>query len=131
MNKFSKSSIAKLSGVHPALILVVSRALLYSPVDFGITEGLRTLERQKILKAEGKSQTLNSRHLHGCAVDVVAYVNGKISWDLSYYKQIAEAFEKASLELNIPIISGINWKTLVDGPHHELNRDFYPDTVKV
>ena len=131
MFKLSKSSIEKLIGVHPALILLVSRALLYSEVDFGITEGLRTLERQKILKSEGKSQTLNSRHLHGCAIDFVCYANGKLSWDLGYYRQVSEAFKKASVELNIPIIWGGDWTTLKDGPHIELNRDFYPDKVKV
>lgn len=129
--KFSADSIEKLKGVHPALVLVISRALLYSPVDFRITEGLRTMERQKKLKADGKSQTLNSRHLHGCAIDFVAVPGGKVSWDLDYYRQVSDAAKKASTELNIPIVCGIDWKSLVDGPHIELNRDFYPDGCNV
>jgi peptidoglycan L-alanyl-D-glutamate endopeptidase CwlK len=35
---------------------VVRRALQLSAVDFGITEGLRTVERQKQLVAEGKAR---------------------------------------------------------------------------
>lgn len=129
MFKFSPTSLEKLKGVHPALVAVVSRALLYSPVDFAITEGLRTKERQKILVAEGKSQTMNSRHIQGCAVDVMAIPGGKASWEMSYYKQIAESFQKASDELAIPIIWGGSWITLKDGPHFELDRRSYPDVV--
>lgn len=53
---------------------VVRHALELSSVDFGITEGLRTQERQKQLYVESKSQTMYSRHLTGDADDVVAYV---------------------------------------------------------
>ncbi|EMQ3414369.1 hypothetical protein WE666_005403, partial [Escherichia coli O117:H42] len=45
------------------LVAVVRRALELTEVDFGITEGLRSKYRQKQLVAEGKSQTMNSRHL--------------------------------------------------------------------
>ena len=72
MWRFGKRSIERLEGVHPKLILVVSRGLLYSPIDFTVIEGLRTLERQKILKAQGRSQTLKSNHLTGRAIDVMA-----------------------------------------------------------
>lgn len=127
--KFSKTSLEKLKGVHPALIVVVSRALLYSPHDFSITEGLRTKERQAKLVKEGKSQTQNSRHLYGLAIDFAAVIDGKISWDIKYYKEISEAFKKSSQELNIPIIWGGDWKKFVDGPHIELDRNFYSDGV--
>lgn len=59
--KFSQRSENNLKGVKPQLVAVVRRALELSSVDFGITEGLRTQERQKQLYAEGKSQTMNSR----------------------------------------------------------------------
>ncbi|MDN0092724.1 M15 family metallopeptidase, partial [Yersinia ruckeri] len=62
-----------LNGVNPALVKVVRRALELSPVDFGVTEGLRTIARQKELVAAGKSQTMNSRHITGHAIDVFAY----------------------------------------------------------
>ncbi|MCV5473136.1 M15 family metallopeptidase, partial [Escherichia coli] len=71
--RFSCRSEKNLEGVRPQLVAVVRRALELTEVDFGITEGLRTKERQKQLVAEGKSQTMNSRHLTGDAVDVVAY----------------------------------------------------------
>lgn len=85
--RFSQRSEKNLAGVKPQLVAVVRRALALSDVDFGITEGLRTKERQKQLVAEGKSQTMNSRHLTGDAVDVVAYVGSTISWDWPLYEK--------------------------------------------
>ena len=43
--RLSSRSRARLVGVHPALIAVVEAAIARSPVDFMITEGLRTGER--------------------------------------------------------------------------------------
>ncbi|MDI5633335.1 M15 family peptidase, partial [Salmonella enterica subsp. enterica serovar Anatum] len=65
MNKFSQRSENNLKGVNADLVKIVRRALQLSPVDFGITEGLRTVERQRQLVAAGKSQTMNSRHITG------------------------------------------------------------------
>ncbi|EPK3183979.1 M15 family metallopeptidase [Enterobacter kobei] len=118
--KLSQRSENNLKGVNPQLVDVVRRALELSSVDFGITEGLRTQERQKQLYAEGKSQTMNSRHLTGEAVDVVAYVGGTVSWDFQLYRRIAEAFKQAAQELNTSVEWGGEWKTLVDGPHFQL-----------
>ncbi|EHM48874.1 hypothetical protein HMPREF0454_00053 [Hafnia alvei ATCC 51873] len=63
---------------------------------------------------------MNSRHLTGHAVDVVAYVGSDISWDMPLYQQIAQAFKQASAELSIPVEWGGDWKTLKDGPHFQL-----------
>lgn len=100
--------------------MVVERALSLSEVDFGITEGVRSLERQKELVASGKSQTMRSYHLRGNAVDVVAYVDGKVSWDWKYYEQIAKAFKEAAKELDVKITWGGDWKTFKDGPHFQI-----------
>lgn len=122
--RFSKRSLKALEGVHPALVAVAHRALEISPVDFVVTEGLRTLERQKELKAAGASRTLNSRHLTGHAIDVAAWV-GEIRWDWPLYTQIADAFKQAASELNVAIVWGGDWKSLRDGPHFELSRSVY------
>lgn len=118
--KFGTVSLTRLVGVNANLVRVAKLALQKSTVDFAITDGLRTLERQKQLLAEGKSRTLRSRHLIGEAVDVAAYVNGKLSWDWQYYAAIAKAFKAASLELGIPIEWGGDWISFKDGPHFQL-----------
>ena len=69
-------SLKKLVGVNPNLVAVVKRAIQLSDVDFRVTEGLRTKARQTELLKQGKTQTMNSRHLTGHAVDLVAIVNG-------------------------------------------------------
>ncbi|MBZ8513170.1 M15 family metallopeptidase [Escherichia coli] len=120
--KFSYRSENNLDGVKRELVAVVRRALELTEVDFGITEGLRTKERQKQLVAEGKSQTMNSRHLTGDAVDVVAWVGSQVSWDWPLYEKIAQAFKQAAKELNTPIEWGGDWRTLKDGPHFQLKR---------
>lgn len=119
-------SRAKLKGVHPDLVRVVELALTYSPHDFFITEGLRTVARQRELKAAGASQTMNSRHITGHAIDFAVLVGGKVRWDWPLYGQVAEAFKRAARELNVPIIWGGDWKTLRDGPHIELQSQKYP-----
>ncbi|MDK1707834.1 M15 family metallopeptidase [Serratia marcescens] len=123
---FSPRSEKNLQGVNPALIAVVRRALELSPVDFGITEGLRTIERQREMVRTGKSQTLKSRHLTGHAVDVVAYLGANISWEWKYYEQIAAAFKQAGKELWTVIEWGGDWKTLKDGPHFQLSVKDFP-----
>ncbi len=124
--KFSQRSEKNLVDVNPALVTVARRALELSPVDFGITEGLRSRERQKQLVAAGASQTMNSRHLTGHAVDVVAYLGSNISWEWKYYGQIATAFKQAGEELGTAIEWGGDWKTLKDGPHFQLSVKDYP-----
>ena len=101
-------SIKNLEGVHPLLLQVVERASEISPVEFVITEGLRSIEKQKQLVKEGKSRTLRSYHLTGKAVDVVAIVDDKITWDWQPYTLIAKAFKEAANELDVKITWGIS-----------------------
>lgn len=42
-----------------------------------LDEVKRTVEQQKIYLAQGKSRTMNSRHLEGCAADLVFFKDGQ------------------------------------------------------
>lgn len=128
MSNFALSprSIQRMAGIHPDLFKVVQRAIQITEVDFGVTQGLRTIEQQRQYVAEGKSRTMNSRHLTGHAVDVVALVNGKASWAMPDYARIAQAFKRAAYELGVPIVWGGDWSSFKDGPHFELDRKRYP-----
>ena len=70
----SRLSLSRLEGVHPDLVKVVKRAIEITEVDFRVSEGLRTKARQAELVKLGASQTQNSRHLTGHAVDLVAMI---------------------------------------------------------
>jgi peptidoglycan L-alanyl-D-glutamate endopeptidase CwlK len=126
MFHFSQSSLGRLHGVHPDLVKVLNRAIEMTEVDFGITEGFRSAERQRQLVAAGKSQTQNSRHLTGHAVDVDAFVDGAVNWEWENYVKIARAVKKAAFDLGVPIHWGGDWITLKDGCHFELDRVAYP-----
>jgi hypothetical protein len=84
----SSRSRERLAGVKPDLADTVKRALELSPIDFGVSEGKRTLERQKLLVSQGASQTMKSKHLTGDAADLVGYLDGHVSWEMSVYTKI-------------------------------------------
>ena len=110
----------KLKGVDERLVSVAELAYQLSPVPFIITEGIRTIERQKQLVAAGASKTMQSKHLVGKAFDVAAKVGNEVRWDWPLYDTIAKAVKEAAKQLNVPIQWGGDWKSFKDGPHFEL-----------
>jgi len=131
--KFGSTSEAMLNRVHPDMVKLCRRALEISPYDFGInSSSVRTLKEQEKFVAEGKSKTMNSRHIVvspedvSMAVDINVFVNGKITWEIGYFRKVAQAFVTAAIELGIQIELGCLWRTFVDGPHIELDRKYYP-----
>ncbi|EPL3985453.1 M15 family metallopeptidase [Citrobacter freundii] len=124
--RFSQRSENNLKGVKPALVNVIRRALELTPVDFIVIEGLRTEARQKELVATGKSQTMNSRHLTGNAVDIIP-VN--TTWKIEEFKPLLKAVKQAADEHGLKLRFGINWKNdpsqpietrFIDAPHIEI-----------
>ena len=111
----SDRSLSKLEGVNDHLVQIVNIAITRTKVDFGISCGLRTIEQQKDLVARGLSQTMKSKHLTGHAVDVFAYVHGKVLWDPEYYFPIADAFKLASQKSYAAIRWGGAWEMLLAG----------------
>lgn len=123
--KLSKKSLSKLEGVDPRLVKVIKGAIEVTEVDFTITEGLRTKATQALYVKQGKSQTMNSKHLDGLAVDLAAWVNGTINWNFDYYFKIADAVRKASIELGIKVKWGGAWRYLNDYDNSKKAYDAY------
>jgi peptidoglycan L-alanyl-D-glutamate endopeptidase CwlK len=124
--ELNQTSLDRLRGVHPDLVKVVKLAAEKSLTTFVVTEGLRTLERQKALVAAGASKTLKSRHLTGHAVDLAAIVGKEVRWDWPLYGKLAVAMKAAAGELKVAIQWGGDWKTFKDGPHFQLDPRVYP-----
>jgi len=124
--KLSQKSLDRLAGVHPDLVACVKRAIEISTVDFAVLEGVRSKARQEQLVAAGASQTMNSRHLTGHAVDLGAMVSGTVRWDWPLYFKVADAMKKAAAELGTPLEWGGDWKKFKDGPHFQLPFKEYP-----
>jgi peptidoglycan L-alanyl-D-glutamate endopeptidase CwlK len=122
MTKFvlGAKSLQKLEGVHEDLVKVVKRAIELTDTDFTVGEGLRTKERQAKLFAEGKSKTLNSKHLTGRAVDLWVLKDGKVTWEKAAYDNLAPFVKQAAKELEINIRWGGDFLNFYDGPHYEL-----------
>lgn len=128
MGKFNLSnrSLKNLEGVHKDLVAVVMRAIEITEADFGVIEGVRTLSKQRKLYEQGATTTMNSRHLTGHAVDLVAYVGRNVRWDWPLYYKIADAMKRAAFEVGVEITWGGDWKTFKDGPHFQLSWEDYP-----
>lgn len=148
--KLSARSLKALEGVQPGLVRVVHQAIQLTKVDFAVTEGLRTVERQRQLVASGASQTMDSSHIDGRAVDLVAFIGGRISWELNLYDDIADAMKEAAIKEGLPLRWGAAWnvpdirfwnksmeeamnfyidtrraegrRPFIDGPHFEIPR---------
>ena len=108
--KLSGRSLKNLEGVDSRLVEVVQYAIELSRIDFGVTEGLRTTQRQRELVASGASQTMKSKHIEGKAVDLVAYIGKRVSWELNLYDDIADAMKLAATEVGVPIRWGAAWQ---------------------
>ena len=126
MFTLGQRSKLRLKGIHPDLVKVVERAIKITGVDFTVLEGIRTPERQKALVEAGASQTLNSRHITGHAVDLGAWVGDEVRWDWPLYHKIAAAMKDASKQVNVPIEWGGDWRNFKDGPHFQLSRKTHP-----
>lgn len=145
-NKFGKVSKDNLDTCHPDLMKILELAIKRSDVDFGVTEGHRSLERQQQLFKEGKSKIdgINKKGMHNynpsLAADLYAYHSEKITrvriaYDKVHLAYIAgviqscakELFEKG--EVSHVIRWGGNWnsngvidydQSFDDYPHVEL-----------
>ena len=145
----SQRSLDRLEGVHDDMVRVVKKAIDVTKIDFGVICGMRTLEEQEALVAKGASQTMKSKHLEGLAVDLMAYVGGRASWELNLYDDIADAMKEAAKLEDVPIRWGAAWhidnianwdgtmeeamnayidlrrgqgrRPFIDGPHFELS----------
>jgi peptidoglycan LD-endopeptidase CwlK len=107
--KLSSRSFEKLEGVDDALVAVVRQAIGITKVDFGVICGMRTIQEQEAIVASGASQTMKSKHLEGRAVDLMAYIGSRASWELNLYDDIADAIAIASRDIGVAVTWGAAW----------------------
>lgn len=123
---YPELSRRRLKGVHPDLTAVVDKAISTVEIPVLVVEGKRTLARQKQLVRRGASQTMNSRHLSGHAVDLVAVDGRRLLWNRPHYEQISAAMKQAAAELEIDLEWGGDWRSFKDTPHYQLAWAKYP-----
>ena len=148
----SQRSLDRLEGVNEDMVRVVKKAIDLTKIDFGVICGMRTIEEQEALVAKGASQTMKSKHLEGLAVDLMAYVSGRASWELNLYDDIADAMMEAAKLEDVAVRWGAAWhindlrtcnmtmeqamndyidtrraegrRPFIDGPHFELSGQY-------
>ncbi|GJN60431.1 M15 family metallopeptidase [Elizabethkingia anophelis] len=138
--KLGERSLKNLDGVHPNLVKVMKAAIVNSPVDFTITEGVRTLKRQQELYAQGRTKPgikvtnadgIKNKSNHqakadgfGYAVDLYPFFLGQVQVNhkdtIKNLKLISDHIKKVAKELGISITWGGDWKSPFDPPHFEL-----------
>lgn len=142
--KFGQRSIDNLKTVQEPLSKLMYAAITDSPVDFTVTEGLRSDQRQKDLFAQGRTKpgakvtnrdgvknisnhqdmADGKRDNKGKAIDIYPFFEGKVQVNhkdtIKCLKLITDHIKAKAKELKISIVCGIDWKSPYDPPHIEL-----------
>lgn len=135
LNERSKKNLI---GVHPDLVRVIEKASERPPYDFTVTEGVRTVERQQELYAQGRTKQgsivtnvdgVNKKSNHqpkadgyGYAVDLYPHsgVKGRLEVnDVPALTKVANHILAVAKSLGVNIEWGGNWR-MRDYPHFEL-----------
>jgi len=139
MYSFGDKSEERLNDkLDPAMVRVIRKAMSYQIMDFSVRETLRTAERQKILFDDGKTTTMNSKHLmqsdgYSHAVDLypspidMEAVNKGSAKEISRFGVLAGLMKRAAQEEGVTIKWGGDWDsdgqtldhTFFDAPHFE------------
>lgn len=134
--KQDKITLERIEKLHPKIrdevkkILEEANSLLADNVEIRVVQGLRTIDEQNALYAQGRTKSGpkvtnakggSSIHNYGLAIDFCLLINDKeISWDLNKdadkdsikdWQEVVNVFKKYGWNW------GGDWKSLKDNPH--------------
>lgn len=125
-----RASLDRLDRVHPELRAVILRAAEKSKLGFVVTEGERSMAKQRTMVDTGASKTMHSRHVPemnqcqvACAVDLAVWFDddldgvpegGEIRWDGALYFDLAYTVQAAAKDLGVPIVWGGCWSNILE-----------------
>ena len=107
--KLSQRSLDRMEGVDERLVAVAKAAIGHTNTDFGVICGLRTIEEQRELYNKGASKTMKSKHIDGNALDLMAYVGSRASWEIKLYFDIADAVKQGAIDVGVAVRWGGAW----------------------
>ena len=129
-NKWGKSSLERMEGVNPLLIIFAERLLKASPYDLTIPwmGGVRTADEQKAIFDNGNSKCdgteKRSYHQSGNAIDIVIYSKTVAGmYDSEKLERIGKIGKQIWEEMSFKHCAlkwGGDWTSFVDRPHWEL-----------
>lgn len=137
MNPHSEALLSKVNPVLAARIQAVASNLASQGITIIVCQGLRTVEEQDALYAQGRTTpgkiVTNAKggqswHNFGLAVDCAPEnPDASIDWNASHPQW--KAMEAAGVKMGL--VSGANWVRIVDAPHFQMTGRFpeaAPDT---
>ena len=128
----------RFSGVDQRLVDIAQEACQALPFDVIVVEGVRTIQRQRDLYAQGRTKpgkivtwTMNSKHIDGLAVDLAPYDHEtkQILWgDVLKFNDMIRSMLRVAANNKVKIRSGADWNQNgvlresreTDSPHFEL-----------
>ena len=128
----------RFSGVDQRLVDIAQEACQVLPFDVIVVEGVRTIQRQRDLYAQGRTKpgkvvtwTMNSKHIDGLAVDLAPYDHEtkQILWgDVLKFNDLIRSMLRIAAAHKVKIRSGADWNQNgvlrenreTDSPHFEL-----------
>lgn len=122
---FNPRSTELLSAADPRLREVLTeteRRARDMGIEIQVSETKRDPKRQAELVSQGKSQTMNSKHLTGNAADIfIQNPDGSANWDFEAYRPVADIAKEVAAEMGYDdLVWGGDWKTLKDGVHFQM-----------
>jgi peptidoglycan LD-endopeptidase CwlK len=137
MNAHSEALLSKVNPVLAARIQAVASSLAAQGITIIVVQGLRTVEEQDALYAQGRTSpgkiVTNAKggqswHNFGLAVDCAPEnPDNSIDWNASHPQW--KAMEAAGVKMGL--VSGANWVRIADAPHFQMTGRFpeaAPDT---
>ena len=132
--ELTKLSIQRLKSCDKRLYLITIEAIKKSPYQFIITSGYRTIDEQQKLYAQGRNESgkivtnidgINKKSNHNYfpsrAFDIAIIIEDKVTWDIQYYKIVAQHIKDTAIKMGFKIQWGGDWEgNFKDMPHFEL-----------
>jgi len=118
-------------GMHPYMSFFIQKMIERTTQDFGIlsTGGVRSDVQQSMMYAQGRTTegnrvtwTLDSFHQYGLAGDIVAFKDGKPSWETKYYTELIRLGKEIIEEFDLPIDHAFDVGLKSDYPHWQITK---------
>lgn len=117
MLRFGKASRERLKTIVPELQALAIDALAVGVIDFTVTDGRRSRERQQLYYETGRSKVMwpHSRHnvlqpyMLAEAMDLTPYVNGRLSYNKAHCCVLAGVVLTLAKRRKLEIRWGGNW----------------------
>jgi len=123
MYKLGKKSLDRLNTCDDKLKILVTSAIVTSPIDFSVICGYRAKEEQNKAFYEGKSKLRYPQSKHNYflsdAVDIMPYPQ-QFKATEKEWQTLLNHIKAVAKKLNIEIRCGIDWENFPDYPHIEL-----------